>query len=299
MEIAHFTIDNNNSIDELNKKASRYANRDTDIISSETATRKLMQFMMMNVQNVGKRIFFIYPPNQINNNEMILELIKSGYEIYNVNDHNSILKVLKQYNSSVIFVNIDKKMDEYYWEKYIRNIQEDPETKEVRIGIISNTDNKAVKTKYLMELNVQCGFIKLTENLEENLNLLNTIFRANEIKGRRKYIRAPMEKDDNCGFEIQADNTLYTGDILDISIAGMRCVFTNNERFVINRRFDTINIDLSGTIINIGGEITMHHEGTNSYVIMFENIQDSENYDDLIFYIYTILQNKLEKLMTH
>jgi hypothetical protein len=210
-------------------------------------------------------------------------------------DHIGILKLLKKLSNSIVFINIDAKLKEYQWEEYARKIMNDPETKEVRIGIISNTEDKVVKEKYLMDMNIQCGFIKLTENMEENINLLTTIFDANEIRGRRKYIRVQIENEDNSGFEIQADNTLYTGEILDISIAGMRCTFTNDDRFVINRKFTNIGLDLNGLLINTGGEITLHHEGTNSYVIMFEDIRELKQYNDLILFIYNTLQKKVDK----
>lgn len=297
VEIAHYTIENNNSIYELNKKAFQYANIEEDTLSLDASTKNLMQFMMTNVQNIGKRIFFIYPPRIINSDNMIKELIKRGFEVYMIKDHINLHKILNKYNNSVIFINIDEIMEEFKWENYIKNIINNPETKEVRVGIISNTENNKIKSKYLMELNIQCGFIKLTENIEDNLKLLNTIFEANEIKGRRKYLRAGIEEDDKCKFEIQEDNTEYTGKILDISIAGMRCNFSDNTRFIINKFFKKISLDLNGLNINTGGEIVMHHEDTNSYVIMFDNIQESQYYDDLISFIYNSLQNKIDKIL--
>ncbi len=77
----------------------------------------------------------------------------------------------------------------------------------------------------------------------------------------------------------------------------MRCLFSNTERFIINKKFENISIDLAGTVIYLNGEISMHHEGSNSYIIMFENITDSEYYETLISFIINSLQSKMESEM--
>ena len=297
VEIAHYTIDNNNNTIKLNEEACRFTHTSPDIISTNTATTKLMQFMLMNMQNIGKKIFFLYPPDTLNNDKMIIEIIKSGYEIYIIQDHINILKILKDYNNSALFINIDKILDEVQWEEYVQKILDNPKTREIKIGIISNIEDKEIKKKYLIKHNVSCGFIKLSDDHTDNLKILSSIFEANEIRGRRKYIRTVFGEDIKVRFEINADNTVYSGNILNLSIVGMKCLFSNNERFIINKKFENISIDLAGTVIYLNGEISMHHEGSNSYVIMFKNITDSEYYETLISFIINSLQSEMESEM--
>ncbi len=294
IEIAHYTIENNNNIVKLNEDSNKFTQVDKATISSDTATKKLMQFIMMNMQNIGKKLFFLYPPEKFNN-KIIMEMVGNGYEIYIMKDHINILKILKKYNNSFLFINIDKILNEVQWEEYIKDIIFNPATKEIKIGIISDKEDKAIKQKYLLNLNIPCGFIKLTENFKNNLIILNTIIESNEIRPRRQYIRVNIEKEQHSKFDIKVDNTIYTGNIIDLSIAGLRCIFSASTRFVIDKEIENINLDLAGTFINLKGKITMYHEGSNSYVIMFDNLTDSNINDKLLNFIFNLLQKTIEQ----
>ena len=66
------------------------------------------------------------------------------------------------------------------WEEYIKGIIGSEGTKDVRIGIVSYNENKELAEKYLMELMVPCGFIRLKLGIEESTQI---ILKASTVAG--------------------------------------------------------------------------------------------------------------------
>ena len=87
----------------------------------------------------GRKIFFLYPHSVIQD-DLVDELIMQGFEIYILRDHKRARKLIERFPGSIMFINIDEKLEEPEWETYIREIQENPSVK-TRLGILSyNTD---------------------------------------------------------------------------------------------------------------------------------------------------------------
>jgi hypothetical protein len=59
----------------------------------------------------GKKVFFVYPTPAVQS-QVITELIQQEYEVYVCKDHIQLVRVLKEYPASLLFLNIDDKMPE-------------------------------------------------------------------------------------------------------------------------------------------------------------------------------------------
>ena len=183
----------------------------------------------------GKKIFILYPHSVIRE-ELLDLLIMAGFESYTLRDHKRALKLLEKYPDSIIFINIDDGMGEKEWEVYIKGIMTDPKTKECRVGILSYNAEKALMQKYLMEIAVPCGYIHLKLGVRESTKIMINALEANEARGKRKYIRAFCEDDNNATVNLKGSAGIYYGKILDISAAGIAAKFDKFDDLSANTK---------------------------------------------------------------
>ena len=85
-------------------------------------------------------------------------------------------------------------MPEYEWEEWIKKRLEDPETKTVGIGIVTYNSDERLQKKYLMDIGIGFGFIKLKLGLDESTKILLTTLKASGGE-RAQEIRASLVPD--------------------------------------------------------------------------------------------------------
>lgn len=245
----------------------------------------------------GKKVFFLYPHHFIQ--DMIKELVRNGYEAYLIFNQIKVFEILKKYNNSILFINIDEILKESEWEEYIKKIKSTPELKNIHIGIITYLHkNKDIAEKYLIKIGIQCGFIVIETNLKKCRNHIIKVLKANEVKGRRKYIRAICNPKLDT-FNIILNNKRYDGKIINISIAGMACIFTNMDFSLENRTsLKNMQLILRGAICLVSGIVAgiRKKKEETIYIILF-NLQEmkAEIKEKIHNLIYHCLQDFIEK----
>ncbi|AEF86661.1 hypothetical protein TREPR_3806 [Treponema primitia ZAS-2] len=193
----------------------------------------------------GRKVFFLYPHSVIQD-AMVDELIMSGYEIYILRDHKRARTLIKRFPGSIMFINIDERLEEKEWEAYITEIQEDPDT-EVRLGIMSYNNDRELMQKYLMELLVPCGYIQLKLGAKESTQIIFTALLANEAKGRRQCFRAVVEEGlatMNC----KKGGEIIEGKLLDISSAGFAVRVSKLYELRQNSQLKGVQLKLHGSL---------------------------------------------------
>ncbi len=243
----------------------------------------------------GKKVFFLYPQSVIQK-EMAIMFIRNEYEAYLLYDHKKALGLLRRNNDSILFVNIDEVLKEKEWEDYIRGIMTNEDTKNVRIGILSYNSDKALAAKYLMELMVPCGFIRLSLGVKESASIILKALEANEAKGRRKYIRAKCSDISINSFNVKHRTATHKGRIRDISSVGMACVFDEQVSFELKTRLDDIQLNLKGLICNVSGVIAgIRTEHEPVYLVMFDQKMAEATKEKIGNFIFKCLQDSLAK----
>ena len=197
---------------------------------------------------LGKKIFLLYPHSVIRD-EMLDILIMAGYETYTLLDEKKARKLLGKFPGSIMFINIDEGMKEPEWEAYIRSIQEDPQTKDTRLGIMSYNQDRHLMQKYLIDLTIPCGYIQLKLGLQESTRIILTALEANESRGRRKYIRAECEDDINATVNYKEDSGIFHGKILDISSAGIAARFEKMADLATSSLIRNVQLRLRGGLV--------------------------------------------------
>jgi hypothetical protein len=196
----------------------------------------------------GKKVFLLYPHSVIHD-EMLDTLIMSGFETYTLWDHKKAIRILERFPSSILFINIDEGMPESEWETYIRELQENPKTAAVRLGILSYNQDKRLMEKYLMEISVPCGYVQLKLGIQESTRIILNALQANEAKGRRKYIRAFCEDDIHATMNYKGPEALYQGKLLDISSVGIAAKIAKFPDQDANTVLKNVQLKLRGALV--------------------------------------------------
>ena len=243
----------------------------------------------------GRKVFLLYPHSVIQD-DLIYTLVQSEYEVYRLKDHNRALRILEKFPDSILFINIDERLDESEWEEYIRGIARNPALDSIRVGILSYNNNEELKKKYLMDIGITCGFIQLKLGLKESTKIILTVLEASEAK-RRKFVRVNCEHDSSAQFNVRVFDTVVTGKIIDISSIGMAIQFDTDPELQKNTLLEGIQLRLRSSLINLSGVVMgFREEKPKRYVILFTPKTAASEKTKIRRYIIQTLQGFIESL---
>lgn len=206
--------------------------------------------MEKQIDNIGKKIFLLYPHSVIRD-DMLDLLIMAGFETYTLMDEKKAWKLVEKFQHSIMFINIDEGLKEKEWEAYVKAIQMNPKTAGTRLGIMSYNLDQDLMKKYLMELAIPCGYVQLKLGLKESTKIILSALEANEARGRRKSIRANCEDDISATINYKTDSAFFHGKILDISAGGIAARFDRIGDFPFNFPLENVQLKLHGGIVMV------------------------------------------------
>ena len=250
----------------------------------------------MSEYDLGNKVFFLYPPSVIKD-DLISHLLDQEYEVYMLKDHTTASKLFRIYPDSICFINIDAGLSEKEWEEWIRKTMSDPVTHTVGIGIISYNTDDALQKKYLMDIGIQCGFVKLKMGMEESTRILLATLKASEAKGRRKFVRATCEHDLISSVNIHEAQFNVTGTLRDISVVGFSCILDPDPSFTKNSVLHDIQLKLRGTLVRTQAIVFGTREGERTiYVMLFSPKMDPLSRQKIRTFIQNSLQTEIERI---
>ena len=248
---------------------------------------------------MGRKIFFIYPHSVIQN-KLIQELISCEYEVYLINDYRKIESICEYYTSPIIFINIDEGLPELEWEALIRSLTEEESTKHAGIGIVTYNDNKDLSKKYLMDIMVSCGFIKLKLGINDSTGIIIRTLEANEVKGDRKYVRAQCNFNE-ARLNINLNDKIKSGVIKDISSVGMAVTFDGNLDLPRNSYLPDVQLKLRGILLRVSAIVMGFRKidgEKDVYLMMFDNKISTMNKSKIRNFINRTLHQEMEKKLS-
>ena len=196
----------------------------------------------------GKKVFLLYPPSVVQD-ALLDTLIMNGFEAYTLRDYKKAFRVMEKFPDSIVFINIDDGMPENEWEVYVKGIQKNARTKDIRVGIVSYNQDRALMEKYLMDIAVPCGYVHLKLSLKESTEIIINALNANEARGRRQHIRTYCEEGVRAMLNYNGQFGQYQGKILDISAAGIAVKMPGFPDLPTNTRLEGVQIKLHSTMI--------------------------------------------------
>ena len=186
-------------------------------------------------------------------------------------------------------------MKEEKWDKFIRQIMADPQTAGAGVGILSYENDPETRAKYLIEIGIQCGYIRLNIGVKESADIILKALQANEAKGRRKYIRAKCRSRAHASFNALIRGRIYPGTVIDISSVGMACRFDEDPDIEKNTMLDDMQLALKGAIIKLGGiYIGSHEVDQQTDIILFDPKLSNPSRDRIRNFVYCTLNEDMQ-----
>ncbi len=245
----------------------------------------------------GKRVFFLYPPPVLN--DIVDELARREFEVYLVNDHKRLQQALKQFPESIVFINLDSGLPEPQWAEYVKELKLDPQTSSVGTGVICMNDDAILRKKYLMELQIPCGFVILKLGAARAADILTKTLEANEARGRRRFVRAIcMPGIAKC--MVDFSGRVLQGELSDISSAGIAARFDNDKNLPVGTVFHNMQITVRGVRVVSDCFVAAKRADPqgSTYVIMFNPATlDFEKKDKLRTLVCKINQSAMDSLL--
>ncbi|MCL2441328.1 MAG: PilZ domain-containing protein [Treponema sp.] len=254
-----------------------------EIITDEKTTDEL----------TGKKVFFLYPTASVKN-QVITELVQHEIEVYTCKDHNKLGRVIKNYPDAIIFANIDESMPELEWERWISNVK--IIAPNVKVGVFSSSSDEELKNKYLNKLNAACGFITLKLDMTKAIQKIIDILEVMNVKGRRKYLRASVERETTATINMPYNGEYINGTIKDISVVGISCVFDHDPGLKKNALHKDLQIRLQSMLLKVEAVVfgSRENDGQLAYVLIFTQRIDPEVRVKIRKYIQQNLQSKMD-----
>ncbi|MDR2078533.1 MAG: PilZ domain-containing protein [Treponema sp.] len=243
----------------------------------------------------GKKVFFLYPHSVIQD-DMVDELIMQGFEIYMLRDHKRARKLIEHFPGSIMFINIDERLEEAEWEAYIQEILDNPKIR-TKLGILSYNSDRELMEKYLMKMMVPCGYVQLKQGVKESTLIIRNALLANEAKGRRKSFRAVCE--DNSGtMNFNGDFGLITGKLLDISAAGFAARIDTPPYLEKNTLLRKVQLKLRGSLAMVDLiYLGPRFDSDDVWILLFDPTSMGENAKITInHYIKLCLQRLIDTM---
>ncbi|MDR2181660.1 MAG: PilZ domain-containing protein [Treponema sp.] len=254
-----------------------------------------------NTPILGKKIFFLHPSVLVQN-EIVTELAQLEHEVYVVRDEDRLAKVLRAYADAIVFCSVDETLSPQKWEAWIRKIMGDEATRSVSIGILSNGNDDEVRRLYLNTLGVSCGFVCVKAEKNALIKTLSDILKAAEAKGRRKYLRADTRNEALTTLNLSRDGRFINGDIQDISVVGLSCVFERDPELEKNSVVSDVQLKLQSTLLKVEGVVFGSRTdagGAKVYVIVFAPKMDPSVRPKIRAFIQKHLQTKMDVELGH
>jgi len=241
----------------------------------------------------GKKIFFVYPTASVQN-QILTELIQHEYEVYVSKDHTRLLRTLKKYPDSVLFINIDEGMGEQEWERTISGLS--ATMQDIKIGVFSSTSNDELKDKYTNNRHLACGFMTLKLDMSREIGKVLDVLNVLNVKGRRKYLRASTERETTATINIPFNGNYIKGSIKDISIVGISCSFEQDIELPKNSLIKDIQIRLQTMLLKVEAVVfgSRSSENEKIYVLLFTQRIDPDVRGKIRIYIQHNLQAKMD-----
>ncbi len=240
---------------------------------------------------LGKKIIFVHPPNLVNGPIMDI-LTSQELEVYVLKNHARIPEISDKYPDSIFFLNVDAAMTEQEWLQYIKSLNS--RCPGIQLGILSFkiTDPEQVQY-YLLDLGVTCGFIQLKQGARAASDMMMKVLTANEVKGRRKYLRYKCQSEDGASVNFSLNEDLITGEVLDISSVGLSCRLSAQKGLVKNQLIRNMQLRLRGVIVSSDAILmgTRIIEGEQTvYVFIFKADAQSKIKERVRSYIFSAFQ---------
>jgi hypothetical protein len=227
---------------------------------------------------------------------MIHFLVTAQYEAAIVRDQRKIIPVLRAFPHSIVYFNIDARVAKTEIDQIIRAVIAGHHSHGAEVGILSYDRNPQAARKYLMEYGATCGYLVLELGFERSARIVMKALNAAGARGERRYVRVKVPSGKGT-FNVAMDGRTISGEVLDVSEAGMACVMRAD--FQAGTYLQDIQLRLWGAIVSVNGTIRGTRAGRAGtiYVVMFDELRDSRVRSKMYGFLKRVMQYEVDKLL--
>jgi hypothetical protein len=247
--------------------------------------------------SLGKKVFFLYPPPVLT--EIVEELARREFEVYLTRDHEKLKRFVVSSPNAIVFLNLDDGLDEAGWLEYAQSLKTDAPS--LGVGVITLNDNPELREHYLMNLEIQCGFVILKIGASKTAEILAKTLEANEARGRRKFVRADCAQGSGlCAVDFEG--ATLRAQLTDLSSAGMAIRFDGGVSLKVGTVLRDISLTVKGQRVLASGVIVAKREEeagvAGIHVIMFDpSSLDDVRRDKLKILVFRINQAAMDLVL--
>lgn len=252
--------------------------------------------MRMESSDLGKKIFFLYPPTVLT--EVVEELARLEFEVYLARDHVRLKRALSSFPNSIVFMAIDERLDDAEWEAYARSLRD--ELPSVGLGVVTLNDDDAKRELYLMQLQVPCGFVVLKLGAAKTAEILSKTLEANEARGRRRFVRAACAPGaGQCS--VEHEGITLRAELTDLSSVGMAVHFEGEPSLRVGSVLKSVAISVKGQRLIVDGVVVTRRDGPHGHpihVVMFApSSLDESRRDKLKTLVFRLNQSAMDRVL--
>jgi len=249
---------------------------------------------VINTEIVGKKVFFLCPSVQMQN-QILEELTQQEFEVYAIKDSARLTRVLKKYNDSIVYVNLDDNSYKSELEKWIEAVFSSLPT--VKLGVFSSSTDEEYKNKFIKKYNITCGFLNIKLDMSKAAQKIIETLDGMNVKGRRKYLRASTEHENTATINLPHDGNFIKGTIKDVSVVGIACVFERDPPLKSKTLYKDIQLRLQSMLLKAEAVVFGSRDDSDNktYVLIFNTQKISPDVRVKIRkYIQQSLQHKMD-----
>ena len=251
---------------------------------------------MLNNDNL--KIFFLFPQKLIF--EDIAEvLIAEQNEAFVLNNHIEFKDALKLFNKkSLAFINIDSVLSESEWIEYVRELQEDPQFSNVKVGILSFNPDKKLIDLYKNELKIECGYHILSSRNHKYKEDIKKVVSLIESENTKKILKLDFTGVNPVSFSIKEKSQFITGSIDALSTAAMSITLEHDKVLKKGMELKHIVISYSDKDCKIMGTVIGNSQfNKNQFVIKFNTLFEDFHKGPLFSIIHEVLDSQMKQLV--
>ena len=249
----------------------------------------------------GRPVFFVRP-HSVLQETLITELIRNEYEVAVLEDHTKVALLIRNHPEAIVFFNIDEGYSPEGWASLVRELRKGWATQAYRLGVLTYNDNPELARRYLIDYEIEAGFIKLSLGVAESTKTILRVLEANEAKGRRQALRV-LCRDNTAQFTLKYNGEVFQGTLLDISAVTFTGLVTGIPPVPPRTLIKKVQLKFHGTLspataLVIGSRL--QPDGREAlYMLLDPKATPEETFDRIRWYQRKTLQANLDDLMAH
>ncbi|AHC15777.1 PilZ domain-containing protein [Salinispira pacifica] len=247
------------------------------------------------------RVIFVSPEDWVKEHYITI-LIRAEYKCIVMENPRNIGKTLELYPGSIMFFNVDKHPENGSWYDIASSLEEQLEKQRILPVFIGKQTREGIKSR--VKLDISFDAFDMGKSPKQTMLLIRAIIKQWYPSSKRRYIRVSCKNHGKTSFNLRRDGDSYNGVILDISSAGMACVFDQGREPLNMQRgaiLPKIQLKLNGRLVMVDGVLmgSRESDGKLIYVVIFRNHIDTGGIQKIKDYVMERLQEDFEEKLTY